>query len=109
VLYLRLIILSVRDNIPIDSETLLVTDFVNLKIKPTQSFKVVYRVRIYTRILIEMSAHRLSLFTVFLKKTNASHCPNTLWVELRLRKHKGLIRRGGPTRNIKRGSLSPSL
>jgi hypothetical protein len=47
----------VRDNIPIDSETLLVTDFVNLKIKPTQSFKVVYRVRIYTRILIEMSAH----------------------------------------------------
>jgi hypothetical protein len=47
----------VRDNIPIDSEILLVTDFVNLKIKPSQSFKVVYRVRIYTRILIEMSAH----------------------------------------------------
>jgi hypothetical protein len=31
-LHLRLIILSVRDDVPVDSETLLVTDFVNLKI-----------------------------------------------------------------------------
>jgi hypothetical protein len=39
VLYLRLIIFLVRDDVFVDSETLLVTDFVNLKIKPTQSFK----------------------------------------------------------------------
>jgi hypothetical protein len=45
----------VRGNILIDNETFLVTDFVNLKIKSTQSFKVIYRVRMYTRILIEMS------------------------------------------------------
>jgi hypothetical protein len=32
-LHLRLIILSVGGNISVDSETLLVTDFVNLKIK----------------------------------------------------------------------------
>jgi hypothetical protein len=32
-IYLRLIILSVTDNVSIDGETLLVTDFVNLKIK----------------------------------------------------------------------------
>jgi hypothetical protein len=33
VLYLRLIILSVKDDVHVDSETLLVTDFINLKIK----------------------------------------------------------------------------
>jgi hypothetical protein len=35
VLHLQLIILSVGGDVPIDSETLLVTDFMNLKIKPT--------------------------------------------------------------------------
>jgi hypothetical protein len=35
VLYLRLINLSVGDDVPIDSETFLVTNFINLKIKPT--------------------------------------------------------------------------
>jgi hypothetical protein len=39
VLYLRLIILSVGGNVPIDSEVLLVINFVNLKIKSTQSFR----------------------------------------------------------------------
>jgi hypothetical protein len=34
-LYLRLIILSVGGDVPVDNETLLVTDFVNIKIKPT--------------------------------------------------------------------------
>jgi hypothetical protein len=43
VLYLRLIILSVGGDVPVDSETLLVTDFVNLKIKPTQSFGGAHR------------------------------------------------------------------
>jgi hypothetical protein len=38
-LYLRLIILLVRDNVYIDSETLLVADFVNFKIKSAQSFE----------------------------------------------------------------------
>jgi hypothetical protein len=45
VLYLRLIILLVVDDVLIDNETLLVTDFVNLKIKPAQSFRYAHRVR----------------------------------------------------------------
>jgi hypothetical protein len=38
VLHLRLIILSVIDDVIVDSEILLVTDFMNLKIKSVQSF-----------------------------------------------------------------------
>jgi hypothetical protein len=41
-LHLRLIILLVRGNISVDNKTLLVTDFVNLKIKPIQSFRSVH-------------------------------------------------------------------
>jgi hypothetical protein len=51
VLHLRLIILLVGDDVPVDSETLLVTDFVNLKIKSVQSFKDAHKnmmcVRVY--------------------------------------------------------------
>jgi hypothetical protein len=32
---------------PVDSETLLVTDFVNLKIKPTQSFRGAHKGSVY--------------------------------------------------------------
>jgi hypothetical protein len=42
-LYLRLIILLVGGDVSVDSETLLVTKFMNLKIKPVQSFRCVYR------------------------------------------------------------------
>jgi hypothetical protein len=37
--------LLVVDNVPVDREMLLVTDFMNLKIKSTQSFSSVYRGR----------------------------------------------------------------
>jgi hypothetical protein len=57
VLYLRLIILSVVDDVPIDSETLLVTDFMNLKIKPAQSFGCAHRGRLYMHMFIRVSAH----------------------------------------------------
>jgi hypothetical protein len=43
VLHLRLIILSVGDDVPIDSEIFFVTDFVNLNIKSTQSFRCAHR------------------------------------------------------------------
>jgi hypothetical protein len=46
-LYLKLIIFSVGDNISVDSETLLVTNFMNLKIKPAQSFGGAHRDRVY--------------------------------------------------------------
>jgi hypothetical protein len=61
----------VRDNVLVDNEAL--TDFVNLKIKPTQSFECVYRVRVY--IFIWASAHTcMSIYvcTVFLKKIQKS-------------------------------------
>jgi hypothetical protein len=35
-------------DIPIDSETFLVTDFVNLKIKSAQSFKCAHKYSVYT-------------------------------------------------------------
>jgi hypothetical protein len=47
VLYLRLIILVVtRGDVPVDSEVFLMTDFMNLKIKPVQSFECVHRSRV---------------------------------------------------------------
>jgi hypothetical protein len=54
---LWLIIFLVEDDVYIDSDTLLVTDFMNLKIKPTQSFKYV---------LIGMNVH----VWVFIKKAS---------------------------------------
>jgi hypothetical protein len=68
VLYLRLIILLVRDNVSVDSDAFLVTDFVNLKIKPAQSFGDVHRGRVYVRVFIGVSAHMcmsIYIYTVF--------------------------------------------
>jgi hypothetical protein len=59
VLYLRLNILSVGGDATVDSEVLLVTDFVNLKIKPAQSFRGAHRDKVCVRVC-----------TVFLKKSN---------------------------------------
>jgi hypothetical protein len=87
-LHLRLIILSVGGDVRVDSETLLitdfinlkikpaqslllVTDFVNLKIKPTQSFKDAYISRMCVRVFIGVNTHtRMNIYisTVFLKK-----------------------------------------
>jgi hypothetical protein len=53
----RLIILSVECDVPIDSETLSVTDFVNLKIEPAQSFEGSHRGKVCVHIFIGMSAH----------------------------------------------------
>jgi hypothetical protein len=55
VLYFQLIILSVEDDVSVDSEILLVTDFVNLKIKSAQSFKCANRGRVYIHVSIDMS------------------------------------------------------
>jgi hypothetical protein len=41
----------------IDSETFLLTDFINLKIKLTQSFRCTHKSRLCIRVLIEMNAH----------------------------------------------------
>jgi hypothetical protein len=56
VAYLQLIILSVVCDVPVRSETLLMTDFVNLKIKSVQSFEYAHRDWVSVRVFIRMSA-----------------------------------------------------
>jgi hypothetical protein len=56
-------------DVPVDSETLLMTDFMNLKIKSTQFFGGAHRDRLC--VFIGVSAHTcMSIYicTVFLKK-----------------------------------------
>jgi hypothetical protein len=47
----------VGGDIPVDSEVILVTDFVNLKIKSVQSFECAYRNSMCVHIFIGVSAH----------------------------------------------------
>jgi hypothetical protein len=50
-LYLRLIILLIRGDIFADSETFLMTDFMNFKIKPVQSFRYAHKDMMYVHVL----------------------------------------------------------
>jgi hypothetical protein len=61
-LNLWLIIFSVEDDVPIDSEVLLMIDFIN-KIKLTQSFRYVHRSSVCV-----CSYMSICIYTVFLKK-----------------------------------------
>jgi hypothetical protein len=74
VLHLRLIILSVKDDVPVDSETLLMTDFMNLKIKPARFFRGTNTDRMCVHVFIGVGAHtHISIYicTVFLKKSSS--------------------------------------
>jgi hypothetical protein len=52
---------------PVDSGTLLMTDFINFKIKSTQSFRGAHRSRIYVYMFIGVSAHTyVSMFLLCL-------------------------------------------
>jgi hypothetical protein len=73
-LYLRLIILSVKDDVSIDSDALLLTDFMNFKIKLTQSFRCAHRSKVCMCVFIGVSTHiciNICVYTVFLEKTCA--------------------------------------
>jgi hypothetical protein len=59
----------VGGDVSIDSESLLVTDFMNLKIKLVQSFKGAHRDKMCVHIFIRVNARKY-VCTVFLKKTN---------------------------------------
>jgi hypothetical protein len=77
VLYLRLIIFLVEDDITVDNETLLVIDFVNLKIKSTQSFGGAHKGSMCVHVFIRVSTHTyISIYicTVFLKKIGEGVC-----------------------------------
>jgi hypothetical protein len=61
----------VGGDVPIDSEALLVTDFVNLKIKPAQSFRGAHKGRVCVCVFIGVSAKMcmsICICTMFLKK-----------------------------------------
>jgi hypothetical protein len=64
VLHLQLIIFLVGDDIPVNSETFLMTDFVNLKIKSAQSFEGAHRDRIYVFIRVIVVYKYLRLYYV---------------------------------------------
>jgi hypothetical protein len=58
-------------NVSVDSETLLVTDFVNLKIKSAQSFRCAHRDRLCVRVFVGVSAREyLCLYCIFKKRFN---------------------------------------
>jgi hypothetical protein len=60
----------VGGDVPVDSKTLLVTDFMNLKIKLVQSFKYTYRDNMYVHVFIWFSTYTyINIYTVFLKKS----------------------------------------
>jgi hypothetical protein len=69
VLYLRLIIFSVKGDITVDNETLLVIDFVNLKIKPTQSFGGAHKgsacVHVFIRVRLIHIYISIYIYTMF--------------------------------------------
>jgi hypothetical protein len=70
-LHLRLIILLVKDDVLVDSDALLMTDFVNLKIKLIQYFGCAHSDRVCVCMFIGVSAHPcINIFVciVFLKK-----------------------------------------
>jgi hypothetical protein len=65
----------VGGDVSIDSETLLVTEFVNLKIKPAQSFGGAHMGSMCVHVFIGVSVHTcMSIYvcTVFLKKIKDS-------------------------------------
>jgi hypothetical protein len=62
----------VGGDVSINSETFLLTDFVNLKIKLTRSFRDVHRDRMCVRVFVRMSVRtciNIYTFTEFLKKS----------------------------------------
>jgi hypothetical protein len=68
-LHLWLIIFLMGGNVSVDSDVLLVTDFVNLKIKLAQSFRVTHRGSVCVYVVIVVSAHMsICVYIVFFKK-----------------------------------------
>jgi hypothetical protein len=66
VLYLRLIIFLVRDDVSVDNKSLLMTDFVNLKIKPIQSFRYANKDRLCVHVFIGVSAHIYIYMSIYI-------------------------------------------
>jgi hypothetical protein len=59
----------VRVDVPVDSEPLLVIDFVNLKIKPIQFFRCAHRDRVCVHVFIEVN-DRMYIYLYCISKKN---------------------------------------
>jgi hypothetical protein len=55
---------------PVDSETFLVIDFMNLKIKLAQSFRGAHKSKVYMRVFIGVSNHTCIKILCFLEEKN---------------------------------------
>jgi hypothetical protein len=72
---------SVAD-VPVDSEMILVTDFINLNIKLTQFFRGIHKDRVCVHAFIGVSTHTcisIYIYTVFLKKKCGGCRPRWIW------------------------------
>jgi hypothetical protein len=58
----------VEADVSVDSEMLLLTDFINLKIKPTQTFRCDHRAKMCVYLFVEMSVYmciQVFMFVVY--------------------------------------------
>jgi hypothetical protein len=103
---------------PVNNETLLMTDFVNLKIRTAQSFRCAHNDRVCVHIFIRMNNHiyiykYLCLYCVSLKKKNPAVSPNKNHAKSDRTKKvalaQGALRpsRSRPTKAQNGGCLSP--
>jgi hypothetical protein len=70
----------VGDDVPVDSEVLLVTDFMNLKIKPTQSFICAHMSMMYVYIHKISVRTSICVCTAFLNKSLLRVCSYVITV-----------------------------
>jgi hypothetical protein len=60
----------VRGDIPVNSDVFLMIDFVNIKIKPIQSFRNTHKGEMYVYVFIKISDYSICVCTVFLKNNS---------------------------------------
>jgi hypothetical protein len=68
----------VGGDVSIDSKVLLLTDFINLKIKLTQLFKINHKGMIYMCIFIRISDHTCMIICVYLVFVFVNEPPHSL-------------------------------
>jgi hypothetical protein len=80
------------DDVPVNHKTLLVTDFVNLKIKLAQSFRDAHTDRVYVRMFIRLSARIcMSICVCTVSKKRVVKWCNTLTLQVRTGIHNHII------------------
>jgi hypothetical protein len=79
----------VGDDVPVDSEALLVTDFMNLKIKLVQFFGGAHRSMVCVRVFICVSVTSISIYdcNMFLKKSLPDNLNSMLFTTGSERRH----------------------